>query len=99
MTTSVDINNPAYKPSKEVQFDMDEFEDIIISSSQRDINATIKYEAYEYDGAVRIVKLEVELNDVLPCFFEYLEEQILESISLRINKRNVVLETKMDIIL
>lgn len=83
------------KPVPDVQFDMDEFEDIIVSSSQRDINATIKYEAYEYDGAVRIVKLEVDLDNVLPCFFEYLEEQILESIGLRINKNNIILETKI----
>lgn len=94
--TSVDIGNPAYKPSKEVQFDMDEFEDIIISSSQRDINATIKYEAYEYDGAVRIVKLEVDLDNVLPCFFDFLEDQITESIGLRINKYNIVLECKVE---
>ena len=79
----------------EPQFDMDEFEDIIISSNQHDRHVTIKYEAYFYEGAFRIVKLEVDLNDVMTCYFDYLEDQILEAIALRVNKTNVVLETKI----
>lgn len=80
----------------EPSFDMDEFEDEIMSSNQNYRHVKISYEAYEYDGAVRIVKLKVNLNDILPCFFDYLEEQILESIGLRINKNNIVLETRIE---
>lgn len=84
------------KPTKTVEFDMDEFEDTIMSSNQNDRHVTIAYEGYFYDNAFRIVKLKVNLNDILPCFFDYLEEQILESIGLRINKNNIVLETRIE---
>lgn len=82
------------KRQAEPQFDMDEFEDEIITSNQNYHYMNIKFEGYDYDGAFRIVKLSVNLNGLQEHHFDYLEDQIIESIGLRINKRNIVLETK-----
>lgn len=90
--------NPAgtMKPTKEPQFDADEFEEVLVTSQQKNRNVIIKYEGYFYEGAFRIVKLCVDLNDLKEYHFDYLEDQITESIGLRINKNNIVLETKIE---
>lgn len=97
--SSCDIGNPAYdrKPA-EPKFDQDDYEDTIISAQQKDRHVTIKFEGYYFDHAFRIVKLSVDLGDLLECHFEYLEDQILESIGLRLNKKHIVLETKLEIV-
>lgn len=86
------------KPQPEPVFDMEEFEDELMTAQQYYRFVTIKYEGYDYDGAFRIVKLSVNLGDLMEHHFEYLTEQITESIGLRINKSNIVLECKLDII-
>lgn len=85
-----------FKPSQEPKFDMDNFEDEVMTSMQNYKKVNIEFEGYNYDGAFRIVKLKVNLKGFSEYQFDYLEEQILESIGLRINKNNIVLETKIE---
>lgn len=86
---------PMQRPQEPV-FDMEEYEDEIITSNQNYHYMNIEFESYEYDGAVRVVKLKVNLNGLEEYHFDYLQDQILESIGLRLNKRNIVLETKIE---
>lgn len=79
-------------------FDMEEFEDELMTAQQYYRFVTIKYEGYEFDGAFRIVKLSVNLGDLMEHHFEYLEDQVREAIGLRINKHNIVLECKLEIV-
>lgn len=79
-------------------YDQDEFEDILMTSNQHDKYVDIKYESYEYDGAVRIVSLKVNLNGLFEHNFDYLQEQITEAIGLRLNKHNIVMECKLQIV-
>lgn len=84
------------KKPQEPQFDMDEFEDTIMTTYDKDHFVTIKFEGYDYDGAFRIVKLSVRLGNLEQYHFDFLQDQIIEAIALRINKSNVVLETKIE---
>lgn len=84
--------------TEQPKFDMDNFTDEIMTSFGRYRFIDIKYESYEYDGAVRIVSLKVNLRDYSERSFDYLQEQIIEAIGLRINKNNIVLETRIEFV-
>lgn len=90
-------NNTMKRP-QEPEFDMETFVTEIQTSQGNDKKVSIAYEGYLYDSAFRVVKLKVDLKGFSESQFDYLEDDIKEAIALRINKRNVVLETSLEIV-
>lgn len=82
MTTSVDIGNPAYKPSNEPKFDTDSFTDLIFDEEGHSYSAKIDYEYAYYDGACRVYKC-----DVSTAYRHVTQDDIYEVLHLREGKR------------
>lgn len=75
----------------EPQFDMGEFDTTMIDGLEKEHDAHIKWEGYFYDGAWRIVKLEV--NTKYDDY--YFDEVVIECLEFHLNQR-VTLETKIE---
>lgn len=89
--SSCDIGNPAYDRSNEPKYDFGAFHTTMIDGLEKEHDAHITWEGYFYDGAFRIVKLEVETK----YDDNYFEEVVIECLEFHLNKR-VTLETKIE---
>jgi len=81
--------DPRFHPTSSVKFDQDKYTDLLYNSDGKGFPATIEYEGYYYDGAFRVVKLEVE------CSLKGdLTEDVINNLHLREGKR-IELETSI----
>lgn len=79
--------------SREVEptYEHGEFDDTLIDGLEKEHDAHIKWEGYFYEGALRIVKLEVQTkyDDY------YFDEVVIECLELHLGKL-VTMETKIE---
>ncbi len=89
--TITQSNDPIYSRATEPHFEQDSYNDLLFNSDGKGFMSHISYESFEYDGAIRIVKLEVETN----LTDKYLLDGVLENLKFRNNGKNIVMECKM----
>ena len=85
------LQNPAdFRLETVPPFEHDSYEDELYDEVRGSLPASITYEGFYYDGALRITKLEVTTKAYEPL----MSEQLTERISLRNNGKRIVLECK-----
>lgn len=82
--SSCDLNNPIYaRSTPSVKYMKDSMTDYIMDNNEDMQVAKVEYEYYEYDRAVRIVRLKVTTK----CKSQFLQEDVIEMIHQRERQR------------
>lgn len=82
----------SHKPEPKIIYEADSFIEPIYDQDGKEFSATISFEGYHYDEALRIVKLIVST-----ALRHVEEEDVVNLLELREGKR-IKLETKMQIV-